>query len=256
MFPHCLRVWEALWDEEDVLSLALAGDELAEAIRKEITYELNKKRRKVQLTPSIRLLIFDAFAQASAEERDQVAEQILVKRQQLDELGHEDSSFLLISPLRQALRLKNFDAIRTHTTALLKTPKRDSFDPEKLVWLALVEFPYAFLISQAPDLVALRILPSFCGGTSNFREHLTEYLSKLSNDWESLSSDFHSWIKEQEKESPLIKIESGTWWARILFDYCSHSEDKMQAAIESAKKMCSPRAFEREMKAYFCGSKC
>lgn len=142
------------------------------------------------------------------------------------------------------------------------------------VWMWVAEYPRTILIRGNEDVIAFRILPDFCGDvTSMTREALIGYLRVLASEWDRLrdACEVQKWTTELEQSSPLVRVESGVWWARILLEGCLNEQTSLEngkmsndandeneaiasralkksLAMDSIRRVCGAKVIEREIK--------
>lgn len=203
-----LEEWEQVWKEMD------QGEEREYGFNS-LVHDLYLEQLNALMVA--RVSVFERYLHASAGARHDVACQVYTDRLALERLrGCKDYGFDLIFPLCHALHNK---ASGEELQALALAVDRQGDTEQKLVWFALCQFPLAHhLRRRLPvELLAVRILPRFIGGTAPFQTALARHLLDIVQSQRLVVDEpTREEFMQRFGASPLTKVERGAFWQLLV----------------------------------------
>ncbi|KAH9255257.1 hypothetical protein BASA81_006697 [Batrachochytrium salamandrivorans] len=169
-----MEEWEQVWKEMD------QGEEKESGFNT-LVHDLYLEQLNALMVS--RVSVFERYLHASAGERHDVAYQVYIDRLALEQLKRcKDYGFDLIFPLCHALHKygSNNEANGEELQALALGVELQGDTEQKLVWFALCQFPPQHYRLLPIELLTVRILPRFIGGTKVFQSALARHLQDIS----------------------------------------------------------------------------
>jgi hypothetical protein len=244
------NLYQNLWGNDDFIDFALTSTELVRYCQK--LFEIDEEHEKIvrnRLVFQKRFInSIEQFKCALPHERDEICEEIYFTKSNTKHF--QPDHFQIFN---QCLESENVQLMKS-TFQQITFDIQSHEHLEKLLWIILCEHTYQISIFKCPEIISYRILPSFVGGTLQNRAMLCEYLQFICT-----SIETHNTIPEISskfsKFSPILNLESGVWFCRIVFEYMKANSTTIDvrqrnAWIVEVKNNCPEKIVAREATRY------